>query len=123
MQKAWVGEMSDTRVAELQALAIEEGLRLPMAADLISFFERHGYVVDLTTGEVHHNVAVALSPNAMALCHLYGMNDADLDAIFVPDVVDEDDSPLRLDLFDFEGEAQDFEDYMQDVDFIRHGGA
>ena len=39
------------RVAELNALAAEEGLRLPLPAHYIATLEALGYVVDLLTGE------------------------------------------------------------------------
>ena len=39
------------RVAELNALAAEEGLRLPMPAQYIATLEALGYMVDLLTGE------------------------------------------------------------------------
>jgi len=119
MQKAWVGEMSDTRVAELEALAIEECLRLPMAADLIAFFERHGYIVDLVSGEVCSGISVALMPSAQALCHLYGVGDEEISVIFAPVV--EDDSQLQLDLFDYEAEAQDYEADIADRAFWARG--
>ena len=39
------------RVAELNALAAEEGLRLPLPAAWIATLEALGYTVDLLTGE------------------------------------------------------------------------
>ena len=38
------------RVAELNALAAEEGLRLPLPAQYIATLEALGYMVDLVTG-------------------------------------------------------------------------
>lgn len=111
---------TDTRIVELEALAQEEGFRLPMAVDLIVYFEQHGYVVDLRTGELCRDIAVELSPTAQALCHLYGMNDDDLDAIFAPVVVD--DSQLAFDLFDYAAEAADYEDDMLDREYHARGG-
>lgn len=67
--------MSDPRVCELEALALEEGFPLPMPATLIARLERQGYVVDLLTGEVCRNISVAVEPSAQALCHLYGADD------------------------------------------------
>lgn len=64
---------TDPRVAELEALATEEGIVLPMAADMIAFFERQGYVIDLVTGEAIKSVTVELSPYHKALTYLYGL--------------------------------------------------
>lgn len=72
----WLAKHSattDTRVVELEELAREEGIKLPMAADMIAFFESQGYVVDLQTGEAIKNVSVDLSPHHKALSHLYGL--------------------------------------------------
>jgi hypothetical protein len=110
------GDMSDPRIVELEALALEEGFRLPMAAERIISLESHGYIVDLHNGEVCGAVAVAVSRNAQALCHLYGMSDNDIEAMFAP--VEEE--PIELDLFDDEGEAEDLEEDMLDREF--HAG-
>lgn len=40
------------RIAELEALAAEEGLRLPYPPDVIARLEDSGAVVDLVTGAV-----------------------------------------------------------------------
>ena len=45
------------RTAELEDLAAQEGLRLPMSALAIVLYEVEGYVVDLCTGEVLYNGA------------------------------------------------------------------
>lgn len=110
--------MSDPRVIELEALASDEGFRLPMAADLIAYFERQGYIVDLVSGEVCRDISVTVEPCAQALCHLYGVDDADLSAIFGR--VEED--AIDVDLFDYEGEAQDYEDDMLDSEDWSRGG-
>lgn len=57
---------------ELEELAHEEGIKLPMPPDMIAYFESQGYTVDLHSGEVS-KVAVELSPNYKALSHLYGL--------------------------------------------------
>ena len=43
----------------------------------------------------------------------------DLDAVV--EVVVVDDSQLSFDLFDYDAEADDYEDYLADVEFIRNG--
>lgn len=111
--------MSDTYAKELEALASEEGFRLPYPADMIAFFERHGYVVDLRTGEVCRSIIVELSPHAQALCHLYGVEDSDLEAIFAP--VAEEGIEIEFDLFDYEGELEDYEEWSADQDYWRRG--
>lgn len=45
--------------------------------------------------------------------------EATLDAVFAPVAVD--DRQLALDLFDYDAEADDYEDYLADVDYFRHG--
>lgn len=47
----------DTRAGELLALAIAEGIDLPMTVDEIIRWEDAGYIVDLVTGEVLSDVA------------------------------------------------------------------
>jgi hypothetical protein len=42
----------DPRIAELEQLAHEEGIVLPMAPSLIVGMEDRGYVVDLVSGEL-----------------------------------------------------------------------
>lgn len=42
----------DTRAGELLALAIAEGIDLPMSVDEIIALEDAGHIVDLLTGEV-----------------------------------------------------------------------
>lgn len=46
----------DTRAGELLALAIAEGIDLPMTVDEIIAAEDAGYIVDLLTGEMLVNV-------------------------------------------------------------------
>jgi hypothetical protein len=110
--------MSDPRIAKLEALAFDEGFRLPMAADLIAYFERQGYVVDLRTGEVCRDISVTVEPSAPALCHLYGVDDADLGAIFGR--IEED--AVDVDLLDYDGELEDYENDMLDREDWARGG-
>jgi hypothetical protein len=100
--------MADQRIVELEALALHEGFRLPMAADLIAYFERQGYVVDLCTGEVYRDVQVAVAPSAQALCHLYGVSDDDVTAIFAP--------------VDYAAELEDLIEGREDEEYWRRGG-
>ncbi len=109
--------MSDPRIAELEALALEEGFPLPMTAERIVSLESHGYIVDLHNGEICGAVAVTVSPHAQALCYLYGMTNDDIEAIFAP--VEEE--AIELDLFDYEGEAQDLEEDMLDREYHARG--
>ncbi len=63
-------EQVDPRVQELEQLAQEEGIRLPMPVEMICYFERQGKVVDLETGQVYDAVTVQPSAIAQAVCHL-----------------------------------------------------
>ena len=65
-----MSKQSDPRIAELQDLAREEQITLPMPVDLIVYFERHGRIVDLMTGVVYADITVATMPSAKAVCHL-----------------------------------------------------
>jgi len=47
----------DTRAGELLALAIAEGIDLPMTVEEIIRWEDAGYIVDLVTGELLSDVA------------------------------------------------------------------
>jgi hypothetical protein len=62
--------MDDVRVQELQDFAASEGIMLPMPVDLIVFFESHGHIVDLITGEVSLPVVGTPTPSGRAVCHL-----------------------------------------------------
>lgn len=62
--------MRDQRVVELEELAREEGIVLPLPVDLIAFLERQGRVVDLVTGQVYTSITVATMPSAQAIAHL-----------------------------------------------------
>lgn len=57
----------DTRAGELLALAIAEGIDLPMTVDEIIRWEDAGYVVDLSSGEVWHNLTLVATPVLEAL--------------------------------------------------------
>lgn len=61
---------ADPRIAELQALAQSEGLRLPMPVELILWLEDRGKVVDLRTGRVMRPTAVAPTASGKAVAHL-----------------------------------------------------
>lgn len=60
----------DPRITELEELAREEGIVLPMPVDMIAFLERQGRIVDLCSGTVYTNVTVATMPSAQAIAHL-----------------------------------------------------
>lgn len=47
----------EQRIAEIEAFAAEEGIRLPWPADVIAAMEERGDVVDLVTGMVTKNGA------------------------------------------------------------------
>lgn len=57
----------DRRAGELLALAIAEGIDLPMPVDEIVRLEDEGGVVDLASGEVWRNVKIAAMPALEAL--------------------------------------------------------
>lgn len=61
---------ADKRVAELEQLAREEGLMLPMPAEMIVRYERQGKVVDLMTGAVYDAITVQPTPAAKAVAYL-----------------------------------------------------
>jgi hypothetical protein len=72
------------RLAELAAWQMEEGLPLPMPADLILWFEDHGFVVDMLTGSTSRL------------------------------------EPLQQ-LIDEAAQTDEYESWLEDVDFFRHG--
>lgn len=61
---------TDPRIAELEALATEEGFRLPYPADYILFLEDSGRIVDLVSGEVIYAKLVPV-PTASAQAVVY----------------------------------------------------
>lgn len=70
--------MSAEKVKELEELAASEGITLPMEPWLIIFFEKHGRVVNLLTGQVERNIAEAMPTRtgktiAHLLAHETGM--------------------------------------------------
>jgi hypothetical protein len=62
--------MKDPRIVELEELAKAEGFRLPMPADLIIFFEDHGFVVDLPSGQVHRGTVFTPTSSGRTVSHL-----------------------------------------------------
>jgi hypothetical protein len=69
---------TDTRIAELEALAQEEGLTLPYPVDLILWFEDRSYVIDLNTGVMYRNVSATPTRSARAVVHLLAETDGDI---------------------------------------------
>ena len=67
--------MSDPRVLELETWARENGLTLPLPADMIVFFEDQQRIVDLETGAVYNSIIVTPDPCAQAICHLMSNDD------------------------------------------------
>jgi len=63
-----MSKQSDPRIIELQDLAREEGIVLPMPVDLIVYFERHGRIVDLCSGVVYANIT-AVSCTLITTAH------------------------------------------------------
>lgn len=62
---------NDPRIQELETLAREEGIRLPMAPMLICWFEDRGLVVDLHTGLAWRTERSGMpTRNAKAICYL-----------------------------------------------------
>jgi hypothetical protein len=57
-------QLIDPRIAELEAFARENGLTLPLPADMIVFFEDRQLIVDLESGEVYKNIVVIPDPCA-----------------------------------------------------------
>jgi hypothetical protein len=75
--------------------------------------------VDLCSGEMcRDDIAIGLLPSAQALCHLYGVDDDDISAIFAPAV----EEAVELDLFDYEGELEDLIEGRLDEEFHSRGG-
>lgn len=62
--------MKDRRAIELEALAREEGIILPMPAETIVYHESQGRIVDLVTGQVYINVMVQPAKHAKAVAYL-----------------------------------------------------
>ena len=62
--------MNDQRIAELEELAREEGIELPLPAHMIVAYERSGYIVDLCSGMIYKSVTVAPSAHAKAVSYL-----------------------------------------------------
>jgi hypothetical protein len=62
--------VTDPRIDELEALAREESITLPLPVDLILFLEDRGRIVDLVTGEVLNAVTVKLEASGKAVAHL-----------------------------------------------------
>lgn len=62
--------MRDPRITELEELARDEGLTLPLPIDLIVFFEKRGRIVDLTSGRVTHATVGLPTPSGKAVSHL-----------------------------------------------------
>jgi len=88
--------MNNQRATELQELAAEEGITLPLSVDLILWLEDRGWVVCLETGRATLPSIYAPTPIAKAVSHL--LSDAEIEA-----------------------EADDYEDYLDDVDWLRFG--
>ena len=64
---------TDPRIIEREALAHEEGLKLPYPLDYIIFLEDRGRLVDLANGEVIYTRLVATpTPAAQAVAYLLG---------------------------------------------------
>lgn len=58
--------MTDTRAGELLALAIAEGIDLPMPVEEIIAWEDAGHVIDLLTGDILLNSAdVRIEPTVV----------------------------------------------------------
>ncbi len=62
----------DPRIAELEQLAREEGLRLPYPAHYIAWLEDRGRIVDLTTGKVYCGIVATPTHSAKAVAYLLG---------------------------------------------------
>lgn len=68
---------TDPRVAELNELAAAEGIKLPMPADMIVWFEEQGFVVNFDTGEAVEYSDATPSRSGRAVAHLLNAgNDA-----------------------------------------------
>lgn len=65
-----MSQLKDSHYAELEQLAREEGITLPMPTDMIVWFERQGKVVDLLTGAVYDAIAVAPTRSAKSVAYL-----------------------------------------------------
>lgn len=68
----------DPRIAELEALATEEGIVLPMPIETILWFEDRGKLVDLATGAVYDIVAVQPTQHAKSVAYLLAEVDGDV---------------------------------------------
>jgi hypothetical protein len=60
----------DPRIAELEQLAREEGITLPLPADYIVWLERRGRIVCLMTGQVFTSISATPTPSAKAVTYL-----------------------------------------------------
>jgi hypothetical protein len=70
---------ADSRIAELQALALAENITLPYPVDYILFLEDSGRIVDLATGEVIYAGVVATpTASAQAVAYLLAGMDGDV---------------------------------------------
>lgn len=62
----------DQRIAELTALAAQEGITLPFPPALIVHMEDHGHTIDLVTGQLIENGAAhRIYPTTAAEAELY----------------------------------------------------
>jgi hypothetical protein len=59
---------TNRRIAELNDLAAQEGLVLPLPVEVIVVYELAGHVVDLVTGDVVWNGAAQRVTPSPALC-------------------------------------------------------
>lgn len=65
-----MSQLKDNHYAELEALAREEGIKLPMPIEMIIYFERQGKIVDLETGKVYDAITVEPTASGKAVAYL-----------------------------------------------------